>query len=59
MPSYVANDKTADELRDIHQNVHLAINNLTKHKKYDETARILRIVDKKLANLLNAIKTIL
>lgn len=56
MTNYVMSKYAYEELEDIHVGVHAAMDNLINRKNNDEAERILRIIDAKLANLINNTK---
>ena len=51
--TYMASEKVKEELEDLHDGLHLAMENLIKNKNYPEAERILRIVDANMATLLS------
>lgn len=55
---YLANKKVEEELLDLHNGLHMAMENLIRSKNYDEAERILRIIDQRMSSMINEIKVI-
>ncbi len=55
---YLANKETEDELLDIYNGLHIAMENLIRQRNYEEAERVIRIVDAKMSNLINSIKVV-
>lgn len=58
MTTYAYTKSVEDELKDLHNGVHLVMEQLINQKNYDEAERILRLLDFRMTDLINQAKVV-
>ncbi|MER2536846.1 MAG: hypothetical protein ABTQ31_16965 [Rhizobiaceae bacterium] len=53
MPTYAYTKAVEDELKDLHNGLHHAMENLINRKDYEEAEKTLRIIDDRMSSLIN------
>lgn len=56
--SLLASSDVITDLTNLHRGLHLAMDALMTSRDHEESARILRLVDQRLSNLINTVETI-
>lgn len=58
MSKYGYTKPVGDELSDLHQGLHVAMDQFINERNYEEAGRIIRIIDQRMSDLINRAKVI-